>query len=71
MSLSSDPLVAFDFQQRTRLVFGSGVLEQLGEIAKGLQARSVMLVTDSGLRAAGHCDRAERILAAAGLTSIR
>lgn len=70
MSLSSDPLVAFDFQQRTRLVFGSGVLEQLGEIAKGLQARSVMLVTDSGLRAAGHCDRAERILAAAGLTSI-
>ncbi len=62
MNFPPDPLVPFDFHQRTRLVFGSGMLEQLGSIAQGLGASNVLLVTDAGLRVAGHCDRAERIL---------
>lgn len=67
MNLPPDALVSFDFHQRTRLVFGAGMLEQLGTIARELQAKNVLLVTDAGLRVAGHCDRAERILTTAGL----
>lgn len=57
----------FDFQTRTRVVFGPGSLEQLGELTRGLPAQSVLLVTDPGLVAAGHAPRAQRILERAGV----
>lgn len=70
---SSDHLYAlspFDFHQRTRLVFGRGAFEQLGILAKELCAKRVLVVTDSGLRKVGHCDRAIASLSAAGLASV-
>jgi alcohol dehydrogenase len=60
-------LPSFDFHQRTRLVFGRGTFEQLGELSKELSGRRVLLVTDSGIRKAGHSDRAQAILKRAGL----
>ncbi len=66
-SASADVLPSFDFHQRTRLVFGRGTFEQLGELSKELSGRRVLLVTDSGIRKAGHSDRAQAILKRAGL----
>ena len=60
-------LSPLDFLQRTRLVFGRRAFEQLGSLAKELGARRVLLVTDSGLQRAGHCERAESILRNASL----
>lgn len=62
--MQADP---FDFQTRTRVVFGAGTLEQLGELTRALPAQSVLLVTDPGLVAAGHAARAQRILEQAGV----
>ncbi len=66
----TEMLSPFDFHQRTRLVFGCGAFGQLGVLSKELGARRVLVVTDSGLRKAGHCQRAESILNSAGLTAI-
>lgn len=60
-------LRAFDFQSRTRLVFGNGTLRSLGALAAELGGTRALLVTDAGLRSAGHCDLAIRVLQQAGL----
>ncbi|MCL4181185.1 MAG: iron-containing alcohol dehydrogenase [Verrucomicrobia bacterium] len=60
-------MTAFDYQPRTRLVFGEGCVAQLGALARWLGGRRVLLVTDPGLVAAGHADRARDILLDAGL----
>ena len=57
---------AYDFQMRTRLIYGAGAIEGLGRFARELGARKVLLVTDTGLVRAGHASRAERILVEAG-----
>jgi alcohol dehydrogenase len=57
----------FDFDPRTRVVFGRGVFSRLGELAAELDRRHVLLVTDSGLRAAGHEQHALDHLESAGL----
>ncbi len=57
----------FDYQPRTRVVFEAGGIRQLGRLAKNLSDGPVLLVTDSGLHRAGHVQRAEQILNAAGL----
>ena len=49
---------SFDFQPRTRVVFGAGVIEQLGELARELNFRRTLLVADRGLVASGHVDEA-------------
>ncbi len=54
----------------TRLVFGSGELDRLGELTRELDARKALVVTDAGLRGAGHVDRAVRSLEAAGVTAV-
>jgi alcohol dehydrogenase len=65
---SSDPAPeAFDFQPQTRVVFGPGTLARLGELARELGARRVLLVTDPGLETAGHPQRALAALHDAGL----
>jgi alcohol dehydrogenase len=60
-------LGAFDWQARTRLVYGPGLLARLGELASGLGAKCVLLVTDRGIVAAGHAGHAQRFLEQAGL----
>src|SRR4030095_14516649 len=60
-------LAAFDHQPRTRLVFGVDTLERLGELARELSARAGFLVTDPGIVAAGHAERAIRILESSAL----
>ena len=69
MQPESDPagLASFDYQPRTRLVFGEGTVVQIGAIAKELGGRRVLLVTDSGLVRAGHPQRVEESLRGAGL----
>jgi alcohol dehydrogenase len=59
-------LSAFDFDPRTRVVFGPGTLNRLGELTAELGSR-VLLVTDPGLRKAGHEARALHALKSAGL----
>lgn len=53
---------AFDYQPRTRVLFGPGVVARIGEIVQELGARRVLLVTDPGIVAAGHVTRAEESL---------
>lgn len=57
----------FDVRQRTRLVYGAGSLERLGELTAELGGSRVLLVTDPGIVAAGHAERARSLLGAAGL----
>ena len=57
----------FDFNQRTRVVFGCGTFSQLGKLAHELGGRRVLVVTDIGLRKTGYCDQAQNYLSAAGL----
>ena len=58
---------SFDFNQRTRVVFGCGTFSQLGKLAHDLGGRRVLVVTDTGLRKTGYCDQAQNYLSAAGL----
>jgi len=57
----------FDYKPRTRLVFGVDSIEQLGELARELGAKKVLLVTDPGIVAAGHAEHVRRNLEQAGL----
>lgn len=58
---------AFDFQCRTRIVFGPGKIESLGELASELGARRVLVVSDPGVVAAGHTQRGIDSLQSAGI----
>ena len=60
--------IPFEFQLKTRLVFGAGVIEQLGKLAR--RFRKPLLVADHGLLEAGHVDRALRLLGAAGVDPV-
>jgi alcohol dehydrogenase len=51
----------------TRVVFGEGTLSQLGSLARELGSSRALLVTDPGLEAAGHPQRALACLRDAGL----
>ena len=69
---------SFDFALRTRIVQGSGSVERLGELAREVLSPAqpsgsarVLLVTDPGVAAAGHAERAERALVSAGLELLR
>jgi len=60
-------LAPFDYVPRTRVVFGAGTVARLGELAAELGGRRVFLVTDKGLRDAGHEQRGIESLKSAGL----
>src|SRR3989440_10824881 len=62
-----ESLPPFDHQPRTRIVFGVNSVERVGELARELGAKKVLLVTDPGIVAAGHAGRVHRILEAARL----
>jgi len=60
-------ITGFDFQPRTRIVFGNGQVDRLGELASEIGGTRVLVVTDPGIVAAGHVDHAARALEGAGL----
>ena len=65
-----DPIPAlapFDYQPRTRVVFGVNSVERVGELAKSIGAGKVLLVTDRGLVSAGHAGRVQALLQTAGI----
>lgn len=57
---------AFDFQSRTRIVFGAGTIDRLGELCRAEGGTRVLVVSDPGVVAAGHTERGIRSLRAAG-----
>jgi alcohol dehydrogenase len=61
----------FDFQPRTRVIFGAGAVERLGELARELNFRRTLLVADHGLVASGHVDEAVGPLQKAGVEVFR
>src|SRR2546428_10492303 len=61
-----DSLPSFDYQPRTRIVFGLNSVERVGELARGLGAKVVLVVTDPGIVTAGHAGRGEHILQSRG-----
>lgn len=65
--MTGTEVLSFDFQPRTRVVFQAGGIQRLGELAAELSSGPVLLVTDFGLRQAGHVERAEQSLKNAGL----
>ncbi|HZM99073.1 MAG TPA: iron-containing alcohol dehydrogenase [Pyrinomonadaceae bacterium] len=62
---------SFDFQPRTRVVFGAGVIDRLGELARELNFQRTLLVADHGLLASGHVDEAVGPLQKAGVEVFR
>ena len=60
----------FDFQPRTRVLFGPGTLGRLGEVAKGLGSGRALVVSDPGIVAAGYSAQAVELLEAAGLKAL-
>lgn len=62
-----EPVLRFEYIPGGEVIFGAGKLSVIGEKARGLGACRVLLVTDPGLRKAGHEARCLRYLEAAGL----
>ena len=62
-------MVPFEFNPRTRVVFGLGALERLGTLAGELGFRRTLMVADAGVVDAGHATRAIRALDAARIQS--
>lgn len=60
-------ILAFDYQPRTRVVFGPGSVQRIGELAGEIGAKHALLVTDPGIVQAGHADRVKHALQAAGI----
>jgi alcohol dehydrogenase len=52
---------------RVKVLFGRGSLDRLGLLVREFGGKRVLLVSDPGIRAAGHVDRATRSLSQAGL----
>ena len=59
----------FDFNLRTRVVCGQGSLDRVGELAGGFNVTRVLIVTDPGIIAAGHVERAIQSLTAVGIAA--
>jgi alcohol dehydrogenase len=64
-----DVLQPFDLALKTRVIFGVGTLDRLGEIGRELGFTRTLVVSDKGLLATGVVDRANAILAGAGVHS--
>ncbi len=66
----SGVLPGFDYQPRTRVVYAGGAVARLGALVRELGGTRVLLVTDPGLEAAGHPQKALASLAEAGLDTL-
>jgi alcohol dehydrogenase len=62
-----DVLPPFDFDPRTRVVFGSGTVRRLGELAIECAGSRVLVVTDPGIERAGHAAKGVASLMEKGL----
>ena len=65
-SLAKEPFFSSEEDSDLRVIFGSGSIASIGDEAKVL-GQKVLLVTDKGIVAAGHVDRALALLHDAGL----
>ena len=63
-------MVPFDFQLRTRIVFGQGTFERLGQLARGLGFKRTLLVADAGILQAGYVAEGLRLLEAGSIEAI-
>ena len=61
---------SFDYHPRTRAIFGTGVIERLGDLGKELGFKRTLLVADRGLVASGHVAEAVAPLRKAGIEVI-
>lgn len=59
----------FDFHSRTRLVFGSGAFERLGDLARDLGFRRALLIADPGIVALRYVEEAVELLSQSGIES--
>lgn len=57
----------FDFQPRTRILFGNDSIDRLGELARDYGGTRVLVVTDPGVVAAGHFQTGVDRLRVAGI----
>jgi alcohol dehydrogenase len=64
-------MISFDFQPRTRIVFGPGKVDALGELAAELGAARALVVSDPGIVRAGHVERGMQALRRAGIDAQR
>ena len=63
-------MISFDFQPRTRVIFGPGTVSRIGVLSRELGFRRALLVADAGLVQAGYVAAAVRALESAGITAI-
>jgi alcohol dehydrogenase len=63
-------MTSFDFQPRTRVIFGAGTVSRLGELSRELGFRRTLLVADAGVVQAGYVAAAVRVLETAGIVVI-
>ena len=66
-SISFSNWDSFEYQTDTRVVFGNGCVDQLGERAKELGGQHLLIVTDPGIESAGIAERAQASVKSAGL----
>lgn len=60
-------MIPFDYQPRTRIVFGPEKIDTLGALAGELGARRALVVSDPGIVAVGHAQRGLDSLRKAGI----
>ncbi|HEV7226636.1 MAG TPA: iron-containing alcohol dehydrogenase [Pirellulales bacterium] len=60
-------MTPFDFQPRTRIVYGPNRVDSLGELAGELGVRRALVISDPGIIAAGHTQRGLDALRKAGI----
>lgn len=60
---------SFDFQPRTRVIFGDSTFAQLGSLARELGFKRVLLVADRGIVSCGYVDEATQLLNQVGITA--
>jgi len=58
----------FDLTLRTRVVFGDGTLDRVGQLGRELGFTRALIVSDRGIVATGLVDRAARLLEADGIS---
>jgi alcohol dehydrogenase len=63
-------MTAFDYQPRTRVVFGVGSVGRLGELSAGLGFRRALIVADHGMVHAGYVASALASLDVSGVAAI-
>lgn len=60
-------VIPFDFQPRTRIVFGPDRIDLLGNLASEIGVRRALVVSDQGIISAGHVERGVASLQQAGM----